>query len=66
MTEPTKLITFDVRHCSRCEQDHQQLEAKEFMIPIDDSDGPWTHWARCPISGDPILVKLVKLEKVKR
>lgn len=48
-----------VRNCARCGQTHTGLEAKRFVRPIFDDDGydlVFTHWATCPITGDPILI----------
>lgn len=45
--------------CARCEGGHdgQPLYWKPFRIPVaaDDGSKPWTHWAACPVTGDPIL-----------
>lgn len=44
-----------IKDCARCGGSHESLVAKEFHYPFRDM----THWATCPNSGDPILVKFV-------
>lgn len=42
--------------CARCKQNHP-VEVKPFTNPLCDSDGTiWTHWALCPVNGEPILI----------
>ena len=53
----TKLVS--VHHCARCGEDHKDLEFHKFTKPIEDSDGTvWDYWIICPISGEPILMKM--------
>jgi hypothetical protein len=54
------MLKIDVKHCARCQQDHNQLEFKEFTInPIEYSDGTvWNYWALCPVTQEPILLKI--------
>lgn len=53
----------DLKSCARCGGNHDSLEFKEFKIPIKDSDKEtWTHWATCPSTGDPVLMKIPKSE----
>jgi len=42
----------DLYRCSRCGENHKNVQLKEFKKP----PGKNTHWARCPTTGDPILV----------
>lgn len=54
-------VTVELRGCPRCAGDHEQLE----LLPLDrpaDVGGvlrlrPLTHWALCPTSGQPVLVR---------
>jgi hypothetical protein len=45
-----------VRTCARCGGDHTNLEFKK-LTRIQDE---WTHWAKCPNIGEPIMLKIVK------
>ncbi len=56
----------NVRQCARCQQDHDQLEFKEFVNnPIEDSDGTiWNQWGICPITNESILLKIIVLENL--
>lgn len=48
-----------IQSCARCGEDHDGLTFVPFQRPPmqDDESGPFaTHWARCPTTGDPILV----------
>lgn len=47
----------DVINCARCGSDHQQLKMKKMLKPIKIARSVWTHWALCPLSQDPILVR---------
>lgn len=56
--QPQRLVT-TVRHCARCDQDHENLEFKRFVRPIEDEDGTlWNYWSLCPNTGDPILLRV--------
>jgi len=44
---------FNLKNCARCGENHGMLTAKPFKKAIDD----YTYWAKCPTSGDPILIK---------
>lgn len=49
----------NIRNCSRCGGDHDEVEAKKMERPHAPSEAHplvWTHWAACPTSGDPILI----------
>lgn len=56
-------ITTDVGRCARCGGDHSLLSFSPFTNPIEESDGSvmWTHWALCPVNGEPILLATVDL-----
>lgn len=61
-------MNIDVRNCARCGQDHDALTFKQFQRPVtEDKDKDnetilWTHWAVCPVTDDPILLRLIKIE----
>jgi len=48
-----------IKHCARCNQDHDNLLYHKFAQPIQDDDSVlmWEYWATCPITGDPILIR---------
>lgn len=51
-----------IKHCARCDGDHENLEAKPFERPVlnyNDGSTMYTHWVACPTNGDPILVVMV-------
>lgn len=37
-----------IRHCARCDQDHDDLDPKPFEREVEDDEGHvlFTHWAR--------------------
>jgi hypothetical protein len=51
----------NIDNCSRCGGRHDELEAKKFDRPHACEENiqtrTWTHWAMCPTSGDPIMVR---------
>lgn len=50
----------NVKSCARCGLDHQNLVLMELRQPMAPEDAPgvsWTHWAKCPTSGEPIMVR---------
>ena len=49
-----------IKCCARCEQDHDDLEFTELSKPIDE----WTFWAKCPTTGEPILL-LIETEEAQ-
>ncbi len=48
-----------VKGCARCGEDHLMLPWFELSTPIEDADGPWTHWFICPTKQEPILSKVI-------
>lgn len=53
-------ITTNITNCARCGDDHDKLKFTEFSKnPIIDSDGTiWDFWALCPITKEPVLLKV--------
>jgi hypothetical protein len=44
--------------CARCGHEHNRLVFEQFIEPVVEGDGTtWTHWARCPTNGQPILLR---------
>lgn len=50
-----KTITVKVKQCSRCGQDHADLTFDRLDIPCD----KYTHWADCPVTRQPILLRIL-------
>jgi hypothetical protein len=55
-----KEITINIKNCSRCGENHNDLVFKALTIPFEAKDGGWTYWAKCPINGEPILMKIIE------
>lgn len=54
-----------VTACARCEGDHRRLEFRAFVRPIEEDHGePWTHWAMCPTTAEPLLLRARASESV--
>lgn len=54
--DPSDEVTIDLVGCARCDGDgHRNLTFKKFMLPAGEDD-EWTHWATCPMTGEPILM----------
>lgn len=54
-----KPVKIGVMSCARCGQDHDELEFKPCKRgPIPTATGLATHWATCPETGDPILMRI--------
>lgn len=54
-------ITTDVTSCARCHEDHPGLTFRPFANPISlPSTAPLTHWAICPGTGEPIVLRIEK------
>lgn len=58
--------TGTTRGCARCGGQHDDVPLywRPFHnpVPADDGSAPWTHWAACPITGDPVLSRSVNLQ----
>lgn len=51
-------ILADIKHCARCNNDHEQLEFRKLTNPVVDCDDvTWEWWSLCPYSGEPILLR---------
>lgn len=52
----------NVTGCARCGGDHESLLFKALaqpFAPIEASGVSWTHWAKCPTNGEPVLLRVV-------
>jgi hypothetical protein len=59
MTASSADFKVDVKDCARCQEDHLNLEFSKLRIP----SNSWTHWASCPNTMEPIMLKLVVLDE---
>lgn len=48
-----------VQMCARCGKDHRNLLFYKFTNPVQ-ADAHYTHWARCPVSCEPILMRILE------
>lgn len=50
--------TIDVYNCGRCHGNHKRVKfvRMEHMPIRDGLNTIWNWWARCPVSGDPMLL----------
>jgi hypothetical protein len=54
-------FTTKVRGCARCGGDHRAVLFKPFRRACD----PFTHWAACPRTGEPILLLITEAAQVR-
>ena len=54
-----------LKNCARCKKNHRTLNLKKMRYPIPEADGSvtWTHWAKCPNTGDPVLFSIIEMEE---
>ena len=58
MSDTNNMKARNIKHCSRCVEDHAAVEMRELKRPFapPEANGiEWTHWAPCPTNGEPIL-----------
>lgn len=50
-----------IDNCARCGDDHADVVFKKLRRPIEDADGNtlYTHWAPCPYTCEPILMRVI-------
>jgi hypothetical protein len=49
-----------VKNCARCHQDHDAVQFLRLRHPLEVSG--MTHWAKCPVTGEPIMGKQIDPE----
>lgn len=52
LSDPLKI---DIVSCARCGGNHPKLDFKKLTRP----NGEWTHWAKCPYLGEPVMLKII-------
>lgn len=59
MKKENELVT-TVQNCARCGETHEDLSFTKFSkYPIEDIDGTvYNYWALCPITREPILLRI--------
>lgn len=55
-TMPDHDVQVDVTACARCDCNHSGLTFKPFQRIVGLGDQRLTHWAMCPMTGEPILL----------
>ncbi len=51
------MMKMAVEGCARCGGTHSDLIVSEFQRT---PEGGWTHWATCPATGAPILIRMIR------
>lgn len=51
-----------VEGCSRCGERHADLSFQEFVKPPNYVGLTLTHWALCPTTGEPLLLRPASIE----
>lgn len=58
------ILVSDLHRCARCGTDHTSLVFNAFKRPVVDDDGTvWHYWATCPITGDPVMLRVIPDKK---
>lgn len=47
----------NVTGCSRCGGEHREVKFLPFVKPPSYLGLTWTHWAICPETGDPVMLR---------
>ena len=56
---PDAVLSVNVVKCARCGQDHPELQFHKIMGSQITCEGLiFTHWAQCPTTIDPILLRV--------
>lgn len=61
-------MTISVENCSRCGGDHDVVELSKLSMPFAPPEcAPiaWTHWAPCPVNGQPIMVMIAAAAEIE-
>jgi len=57
--KPTVPIKTDIFNCARCRGNHEMLSFEPLKgDPIDGVEGNYTHWAKCPVTEQPIVLRV--------
>lgn len=57
-----EVLMMSVTHCARCGRDHPEIVFTTFLRPPSDASGTlWSWWGTCPVSGDPILLRIAEV-----
>lgn len=57
-----KTMTIDICGCQRCQQNHRDVKFQRLANPTDD----WRWWATCPVTRQPILLRVVEEPEDKK
>lgn len=53
-----KTVTTSIKHCARCGENHKQILFTKLTRPHERH----THWAPCPVNGEPIMMIVLQDE----
>ncbi len=57
-------VTYNVKSCARCGQDHDNLIFKKFKNPFIFKNVEIEYWALCPICHEPILLHIISQQVI--
>ena len=54
-------VTLDLNGCARCHgEGHKAITFEPLVYPVElGGEESFTHWALCPVNGEPILLRYV-------
>jgi len=55
-------ITVTIQHCARCQGTHERMKFIQFKRAVyqqEDGVCRYTHWAMCPTTNEPILMRVL-------
>lgn len=57
---PDNVLRVDIRHCARCNGDHDQMEFFKLTNPVIADDGKilYTYWGPCPTNQEPVMMHI--------
>lgn len=62
MSNLEAVMKTNVKCCARCEANHMNLTFQTFRIPVHEDGCLFTHWAMCPTTQEPILMRFIATE----
>jgi hypothetical protein len=60
-------LSISVVNCARCDTTHESLVFKRFLSPVRRCDTLlYTHWSICPVTREPILLRVTEEANYER
>jgi hypothetical protein len=50
-----EIITSDVKECPRCGGKHEELQFRNFTVPLVVGSSKYRYWGVCPKTNEPII-----------